>query len=297
MSVFRQILGAAAASGRTGGRAGTTACTRRAGYSSFSGRYFNSSGKPGSKGPVVAAKSSNTKAKELQPAPQDGTDLVDNTTGDTIADSTSASCTTTSTSTTITNTSTTCTTSPDTPLSPLHTGQQPNIHLVIEPDFASIQSSTHPVITPQELKLHQFFSLHRPLLLIHTPPALFDAPPVTTFATSQPEQQPRQLMSIFDDPVDAKGIDPDVEAARQLARGLTINKAGPAVAWEQTLKRLGLDPAAEPERVEMQGQMDRDWEDVQILMDSTKRKRRSKMKKHKLKKRRKATRASRLKLK
>jgi Mitochondrial domain of unknown function (DUF1713) len=88
-------------------------------------------------------------------------------------------------------------------------------------------------------------------------------------------------MSIFDDPIDAQGVDADVEAARQLARGLTLNKAGPAVAWEATLKRLGLDPSADPARVEMQGEMDREWEDVQILLDSTKRKRRSKMKKHK----------------
>jgi len=56
---------------------------------------------------------------------------------------------------------------------------------------------------------------------------------------------------------------------------------------------LGLDPEMEPERVVMREQMEKDWE---VMMDSTKRKRRKKMKKHKLKKRRRLTRSTRLKI-
>lgn len=161
----------------------------------------------------------------------------------------------------------------------------------------------HPVMNAKDFKLHQFFSLHRPLLLLHDTPSLFtQGPPIQSIFTSTSQAllkenaQPRP-MSIFDEfPMDPS-IDADAEAARQLARALTMNKAGAAVTWEQTLKRLGLDPSHDPERIGVQAQMDKDWEDVQILLDSTKRKRRKKMKKHKLKKRRKETRSSRLKLK
>jgi len=90
-------------------------------------------------------------------------------------------------------------------------------------------------------------------------------------------------------------VDADAEAARQLTRALTLNKAGATVSWEETLKTLGLDVSKEAERVNLQQQFEKDWEDV--MLDSTKRKRRKKMKKHKLKKRRRATRAERLRLK
>lgn len=71
----------------------------------------------------------------------------------------------------------------------------------------------------------------------------------------------------------------DAETARQLSRALAVNKAGPTVAWEKALRKLGLDVEMEPERVVMREQMEKDWSEV--MMDSTKRKRRKKMKKHK----------------
>lgn len=70
----------------------------------------------------------------------------------------------------------------------------------------------------------------------------------------------------------------DAETARQLSRALAVNKAAPTVAWEKALRMLGLDVEMEPERVVMREQMEKDWE---VMMDSTKRKRRKKMKKHK----------------
>ena len=87
-------------------------------------------------------------------------------------------------------------------------------------------------------------------------------------------------------------IDADAEAARQLTRALTMSQAGATIAWENTLRHLGLDPAKDEERVGLQERFEKEWSEV--LMDSTKRKRRKKMKKHKLKKRRRATRTERL---
>jgi hypothetical protein len=73
-------------------------------------------------------------------------------------------------------------------------------------------------------------------------------------------------------------VDADAEAARQLTRALTITRAGATVAWDSTLRRLGVDvdSAANDLRAK---EWNQEWED--ILADSTKRKRRKKMKKHK----------------
>lgn len=68
----------------------------------------------------------------------------------------------------------------------------------------------------------------------------------------------------------------DADAARQLARALVVNHVGASLAWEATLKRLGLDETkGRAEEVSLAE------EEFQIYMDSTKRKRRKKMKKHK----------------
>ncbi|KAJ7905750.1 hypothetical protein B0H14DRAFT_2661459 [Mycena olivaceomarginata] len=152
----------------------------------------------------------------------------------------------------------------------------------------------HPVIQPEEFKLHQFFALHRPLLLLADPPAILASPPahVPLF----PEQPFRWHGPLDGVPQEAMKYpaDPDAEVARQLTRALTMARAGATISWDNTLRQLGLDvdSAAEELRAE---EWNQDWED--ILADSVKRKRRKKMKKHKLRKRRKLTRASRLKLK
>lgn len=77
-------------------------------------------------------------------------------------------------------------------------------------------------------------------------------------------------------------VDGDAEAARQLHHAITVTRAGATVDWEETLKVLGIDVSQEPESVSLQEQCkqwDREW--TEMLMDSTKRKRRKKMKKHK----------------
>jgi len=62
----------------------------------------------------------------------------------------------------------------------------------------------------------------------------------------------------------------DADTARLLARTLAMNAVNSAVSWDATLRRLGLNPA---ENTTLEGDV--------IDLDSTKRKRRRKMKKHK----------------
>ena len=150
-------------------------------------------------------------------------------------------------------------------------------------------TSLHPAPSSADFKLHQFFSLHRPLLLLHNPPSLFTPGPSFDSIVSQSanantslgQQQAKQPVSVFEDYPAEAHLDADAVAARQLGRALAMSRIGAAVSWESTLKHLGLDPSSEAERAGAQVQMDKDWEDVQILLDSTKRKRSKKMKKHK----------------
>lgn len=138
----------------------------------------------------------------------------------------------------------------------------------------------HPVVNAKDFKLHQFFSLHRPLLLLPTPSSILTSAPANLDlsdlnATADVNSAHSSLLDEFPE----ASMDADAAAARQLTRAFTINHAGATVAWEDTLRRLGLDVDQDAERVNMQRQWSREWQE--IMMDSTKRKRRKKMKKHK----------------
>jgi len=138
----------------------------------------------------------------------------------------------------------------------------------------------HPVVNAKDFKLHQFFSLHRPLLLLSTPSSILTPAPVNidlSASTSAPDVTSTHSWLLDEFP--EASMDADAAAARQLTRALTINHAGATVAWEDTLRRLGLNVDQEIERVKLQQQWNREWQEV--MMDSTKRKRRRKMKKHK----------------
>lgn len=147
--------------------------------------------------------------------------------------------------------------------------------------FPELSNSLMPqlIITPKDFKTHQFFSLHRPLLLISQPTSIFRPVPPNhpLFDILQSPVAPQNPFGF--DPASEPSIDADAEAARQLTRALTMNKAGATVSWENTLKLLGLDVAQEADRADLQQQFDKEWHEV--MMDSTKRKRRKKMKKHK----------------
>ena len=133
----------------------------------------------------------------------------------------------------------------------------------------------HPPINPHDLRLHQFFSLHRPLLTVSQPvSSIFEsAPSPFTFPPSVPAESVN--FGSFDNPPEASP-ESDADAARQLARALVANRIGAAMSWEATLKRLGLDVTEGRAEEVHQAQVD-----FEIYMDSTKRKRRRKMKKHK----------------
>lgn len=133
----------------------------------------------------------------------------------------------------------------------------------------------HPPINPHDLKLHQFFALHRPLLTVSQPvSSIFET---STVPFAWPPAAPTTThLGTIDDPPEASP-ESDADAARQLARALVVNRAGAALAWETALRRLGLDVTAEHAAEVSQAEAE-----FEVYMDSTKRKRRRKMKtKHK----------------
>ncbi|KNZ79406.1 hypothetical protein J132_10262 [Termitomyces sp. J132] len=146
-------------------------------------------------------------------------------------------------------------------------------------NLLSLRQQPHPAVNPKDFKLHQFFSLHRPLLLLSRPHSIFESANASSFLPDEvnAETYTTTPQWLFDDFPEATA-DADAAAARQLTRAITMSHAGAAVSWEQTLRRLGLD--VDKDRIEMQEKLDKEWREV--LMDSTKRKRRKKMKKHKL---------------
>jgi hypothetical protein len=84
------------------------------------------------------------------------------------------------------------------------------------------------------------------------------------------------ILGTLDDPTEATP-EADAEAARQLARALVINRVGAAITWEETLRKLGMDVDGD-----LTGPRDSISKELEeVLLDSTRRKRRKKMKKHK----------------
>ena len=145
----------------------------------------------------------------------------------------------------------------------------------------------HPPVNSNDFKLHQFFSLHRPLLLLSQPTSvIFDTPPpipptnpLSSLGEKESASQgPPAQLGTLDDPPEASP-EADADAARQLARALVMSRVGGTLTWEATLKRLGINLELDEGRVELKEKLVREWE--QVMLDSTRRKRRAKMKKHK----------------
>lgn len=140
----------------------------------------------------------------------------------------------------------------------------------------------HRAITAKEFTLHQFFSLHRPFLLLSQPTStIFEsvdpsAPLLPThFDRAETEGA---SVSTIDDPPELSQ-EADVDAARQLAHTLVINRIGATMAWQDTLSHLGLAQEgviSDPALIKQAAQK---W--VSVYADSTRRKKRRKMKKHK----------------
>lgn len=87
-----------------------------------------------------------------------------------------------------------------------------------------------------------------------------------------PAAPPPPAVATIDNPPEASA-DADADAARQLSRALVINRVGNVMNWDAALKRLGSDVM---DGVGFVGQ-----KSAGVVLDSTKRKRRRKMKKHK----------------
>ena len=134
---------------------------------------------------------------------------------------------------------------------------------------------THLPVNSQDFKLHQFFSLHRPLLTLSQPTSSLFEPPTIPFSLPPAANAEAARFGTIDDPPEASP-ESDADAARLLARALVSNKVGAALAWEETLRRLGLDESKGDAEEVNKAQVEFD-----MYMDSTKRKRRKKMKKHK----------------
>lgn len=105
--------------------------------------------------------------------------------------------------------------------------------------------------------------------------SLSNFPPQTLNSSETSEKHSTAEMGTIDNPPEASA-ESDADAARQLARALVVNKVGADLAWEETLRKLGLDVSeGRVEEVKLAEQ------EYQVYLDSTKRKRRKKMKTHK----------------
>jgi hypothetical protein len=82
----------------------------------------------------------------------------------------------------------------------------------------------------------------------------------------------------LDDPPESS-FETDADAARQLAHTLVQSRVGGIVSWQNTLARLGLDGESTQDSAVNAKESAQEW--FTIYADSTKRKKRKKMKKHK----------------
>ena len=157
----------------------------------------------------------------------------------------------------------------------------PSDALHASPPGHSLLRMQHPAPSSEDYRLHQFFSLHRPLLLLEQPPAsVFDSAPLSAFPTLAPvtgasTAWPGPAPSTLDEAPEASP-EADADAARLLARAIVMNRLGGTITFEAALRKLGLDLSEGRQRVE-----DMDLSALEVHLESTKRKRRSKMKKHK----------------
>ena len=105
----------------------------------------------------------------------------------------------------------------------------------------------HAPLTAKESSLHNFFSDHRPLLLLSQPSlSVFESWPDLQLSNTPSPKASRhhsllnQLGGInLEDPPEATP-DEDADTARLLNRALVVNRLGGAVSWEDTLAKLGI---------------------------------------------------------
>jgi len=136
---------------------------------------------------------------------------------------------------------------------------------------------SHPQLTARDLQTHQFFSLHRPLLTLSNP-SIFQTPSIFPF---EPSTQTHAAAPWEEDTEDTDEDGRADGTALTLWHSLINSKLRSSMDFHSTLANLG-----SLESKDMQEAVENEVAKVRIQMDSTKRKRRKKMSKHKLKKRR-----------
>jgi len=152
----------------------------------------------------------------------------------------------------------------------------------IRPSVTMPPPPPHPILTARDLQIHQFFSLHRPLLTLYSPsPFLI---PSTVFSTKTSVQQAAPWEEDSDAEEDAQSDG----TALALWHSLINSKLKSSIDFHSVLANLGSQ-----ESRDMKQAVENEVLKVRISMDSTQRKRRKKMSKHKLKKRRRLERALR----
>lgn len=138
--------------------------------------------------------------------------------------------------------------------------------------------ASHPPLNASDLRLHQFFALHRPLVLSQPAAALFDTSSTLVLGPTNTQVPPSTgaapVPTTLDNPLETTP-EADADTARLLARTLAMNAVNSSVSWDDTLRRLGLNPA------EGRAAENAALEGLAVKLDSTQRKRRKKMKKHK----------------
>ena len=138
-------------------------------------------------------------------------------------------------------------------------------------DSAPTVLASHPPLSAFDLRLHQFFAQHRPLVLSQPAEVLFDTSPTLVLG---PTRTPGVAPVTLDNPPETTP-EADADTARLLARSMAMNAVISSVSWDATMRRLGLDPA------EGRAAESAALEGLAVGLDSTQRKRRKKMKKHK----------------
>src|SRR5258708_5837002 len=199
----------------------------RRSYSLFSkppgGRFFNSSKPPKVVPPASASAKSATRVE------------TSTANGDTQQQQTSSSLPDDASGTTTMTPSTAASSSPALPM----------------PSAAPTALAPHPPLSAPDLRLHQFFSQHRPLVLSQSASVLFDSspaltlnptPPHDTGSTTTASASAAAQATLEDPPETTPEADPDTSPLP--APPLALNAGSRGVSLGATLRLLGPKPAA-----------------------------------------------------
>src|SRR5258708_16527008 len=201
----------------------------RRSYSLFSkppgGRFFNSSKPPKVVPPASASAKSATRVE------------TSTANGDTQQQQTSSSLPDDASGTTTTTPSTAASSSPALPM----------------PSAAPTALASHPPLSAPDLRLHQFFSQHRPLVLSQSASVLFDSspaltlnptPPHDTGSTTTASASAAAQATLEDPPETTPEADPDT--VRLISLTVALKADYTAGSCEATMRLSGRNPAPHP---------------------------------------------------